>query len=269
VLRQAVDTTHLVEALDRSAAAWDAGSLHQAFSSHGCAVVRGAIDKSILSDVKSGIETAYARATDVHVTEHDLLQATDGRRSGFELIESSPMLRSFLDRVYGRWGWTRYFVVGRRIQGVERDKDWQPPLALHVDSQFHTFRFTVNFWVPFDDCGVDAPSLQLVPLNARETKRYSGFTRWRKRRGELGNLGYFQPGVFDVAAVTEAFGDNCFFRPAMSPGDVIISSNWIVHGSYQTREMRRGRTSAEIRFFGKYTNVRGLVQTARSAFKGG
>jgi hypothetical protein len=34
----------------------------------------------------------------------------------------------------------------------------------------------------------------------------------------------------------------------VKPGDVIVSSNWIIHGSYRSPEMKKGRTSAEVRY---------------------
>jgi hypothetical protein len=36
---------------------------------------------------------------------------------------------------------------------------------------------------------------------------------------------------------------------------VIIASNWIIHGSYRTPDMTKGRTSAELRFIGSHLDV--------------
>ena len=57
-------------------------------------------------------------------------------------------------------------------------------------------------------------------------------------------------GIFDVNAVTSEFGPERFFHPVMRPGDVIIASNWIIHSSYRTPEMKKGRKSVEVRFIG-------------------
>jgi O-acetylhomoserine/O-acetylserine sulfhydrylase-like pyridoxal-dependent enzyme len=51
------------------------------------------------------------------------------------------------------------------------------------------------------------------------------------------------------------FGDDCLFHPVMKAGDLIVSSNWIIHGSYHTPEMTQTRTNIEIRFMGEKLDV--------------
>jgi hypothetical protein len=60
------------------------------------------------------------------------------------------------------------------------DLRWQPPLAPHRDSCFHSFNFTVNFWVPFTACGDDKPSLGVVPVSFQTGRDFSGYDgmRW-------------------------------------------------------------------------------------------
>jgi hypothetical protein len=242
--------------VDRHVSDWTSLRLHKTYGRHGCAIVRGAIDTQAMRDVEVAIDRAYETATDENVTEHDLEKATRGQLTGFELVERSALLSEFLNCVYRGLDYGRLSVSGRRIRGAEFGKDWQKPLDLHLDSQFHQLQFTVNFWIPFQPCGVDAPSLQLVPLSARKTRRYSGFTGMPSRQGEFLNFGRFREGAFDIGEVTRTFGEQCFLRPVMLPGDVIISSNWIIHGSYRTSEMKKGRTSVEIRYISPWLNMR-------------
>jgi ectoine hydroxylase-related dioxygenase (phytanoyl-CoA dioxygenase family) len=121
---------------------------------------------------------------------------------------------------------------------------------LHLDSQIHRFQFTVNFWVPFQDCGIDAPSLQVVPLDYIRTRDYSGFTGRRLRKQESFQYSYFRKGAFSPSAVRAAFGKNCFLPATLKAGDLVIASNWLIHGSYRTPAMTKGRTSIELRFIG-------------------
>ena len=141
--------------------------------------------------------------------------------------------------------------------GGKAQLDWQPPLALHVDSFFHEFWFTVNFWVPFDDCGIEAPGLQLLPINYRDTRRYAGFSRQPVHpfRDGAENSQYFPSEAISIERLQRDFGEDCLFRPAMAPGDVIIASNWIIHGSHRTADMTRGRSSIEIRYVGTCPDI--------------
>ena len=36
----------------------------------------------------------------------------------------------------------------------------------------------------------------------------------------------------------------------LKAGDLIVASNWLIHGSYRTPDMHKGRTSIELRFIG-------------------
>lgn len=242
--------------IDRDVAAWTPESLRAAYIRHGCAVVRGAIDRDMIERLREVTSAIYARTNDVHVYEPQIVEATQGRVSAFDLI-GNPTLKRFLDLVFAGQRYGRESAAARRIMGGKRQQDWQPPLALHVDSFFHEFWFTVNFWVPFDECGIDAPGLQLLPINYRDTRRYAGFSRKPVHpfRDGTENSQYFPSDALSIDRLRQDFGDDCLFRPAMKPGDVIVASNWIVHGSYQTTEMARGRSSIEIRFIGTCPDI--------------
>jgi hypothetical protein len=116
----------------------------------------------------------------------------------------------------------------------------------------------VNFWVPFDECGIDAPCLQVVPINYRDTRRYSGFSRkpvFERKDDGLGNWAFFPQEYYEPEKLQDDFGPDCLFRPVMHPGDVIVASNWLIHGSYQTPAMSRGRSSMELRFIGRCPDI--------------
>src|SRR5262249_49222107 len=249
--------------LDRNASDWSPQALHRAFLKYGCAVVRNIISRATLDAVQKAVLKSYERVNEVHIYDSDIRDATAGRLSGFELVNDAQILKEFLSRVYVGQCWREYNVTARRIQGSELKENWQGPLELHLDSQFHSFAFTTNFWIPFQDCGIDAPSVQFVPVDYLSTRSYSGYTGIPSRIEEKWHRAYFREDAFKLDAVTKAFGDECFLRPVMKPGDVIIASNWIIHGSYRTPQMTKGRTSIEVRFFGEKTDV----QPAQTPFR--
>jgi len=253
---QAHDWPAVFRAVDRNVAAWTPQTLRAAYVAHGCAVVRGAIDGATIARVREATEAIYARTRAIHVHEPDIAEETQGRLSGFDLI-AHPTLRRFLDLVFVGQRYARESATARRIAGRTPREDWQPPLELHVDSFFHEFWFTVNFWVPSDAVGFESPGLQLLPINYRDTRRYAGFSRQPayEYRDDTDNSRHFPAEALTLARLRRDFGEDCLFHPALDPGDVIVSSNWIVHGSYRTPEMAKGRSSMELRFIGTCPDI--------------
>ena len=237
------------EDVDRTAQRWTPRKLHATFVKHGCAIVRQAIEHSILNRTFDAVRAAYAKTDDIHVHSDAIKNESDGVLSGYELVDT-PLLQRFLSIVYAGQSWHRYRVSARRISGVDENTSWQKPLDLHLDAEFHAFNFTTNFWIPFHECGIDCPSMQLVPVDYLTTRVYSGFTGEPLIQGEQWNKGHFNREAFKIDRVSARFGSRCFLRPVLRPGDLIISSNWILHGSYRTPAMRKGRSSVEVRFIG-------------------
>jgi Phytanoyl-CoA dioxygenase (PhyH) len=252
----APDWPSVFREIDRPASAWTPETLRGAYVRHGCAVARGAIDAEAIARVRQITSEVYARTGEEHVHEPDIAAASGGRVSGFDLV-ANPLLARFLDRIFVGQRFRRENATARRVASGKPQQGWQPPLALHVDSFFHEFWFTVNFWVPFDACGVEAPGLQLLPIDYRQTRRYAGFSRKPvyPRREDFENSRHFPTDSLNVDDVERDFGPGCLFRPAMNPGDVILSSNWVVHGSYRTAEMSKGRASIELRFIGTCPDI--------------
>ena len=236
--------------IDRSAEQWSPEQLHETFLTHGCAVIRQAIPSPMLEKVRLAVAHAYEQNSDpLHVYDPEIAEASRGELTGFETVDT-PLLQEFLRLAFRNQAYRRHSVSARRISASESKTAWQKPLQLHLDCQVHAFQFTVNFWIPFQSCGVDAPALKLLPVDHRTTRAYSGFTGERMREGENWNEGYFPLGKFTPEAVTHAFGHDAFIHPVMNPGDAIVSSNWLIHSSHATPEMQDGRSSIEVRFIG-------------------
>ena len=249
-----IDASAVARSIDRPLSDWTPQALREAFLVHGCAIVRRAVDAKLLDRVRSAVEAAYETTSDVHVYDRDIRAVTKRALSGYEVV-GDPKLRQFLKVVYAGQFHLRKNATARRIEGSAQKSGWQEPLLLHLDSQIHRPQFTVNFWVPFQDCGVDRPVLQVVPLDYIRTRSYSGFTGEPLRAREDFNLAYFKQNVFEVDAVRQAFGENCLLRPVMQAGDLIVASNWLIHGSYRTPAMTTGRISLELRFIGTALDI--------------
>jgi|SRR5262245_47862875 len=241
-----------LNALDRSVDDWTVASLRDAFFAHGCAIVRGAVDVEYLARLAVSVDRAYQRTSEAHVNEGEIVAAGFGV-SGFE-IGDQPLLRGLLDAVFrGRENYQPAYVAARRVHGQKKDESFQPPLDLHVDAQYHGPRFVVNFWLPLQACGVDRPTILLVPVDRHRTRAHVGFTGERLRQGGDWYLDWFDLDTMTVDRVRDAFGDDCFLHPVMARGDVVIASSWIIHGSWWTKAMTRGRKSVEVRYIGDVT----------------
>jgi ectoine hydroxylase-related dioxygenase (phytanoyl-CoA dioxygenase family) len=113
---------------------------------------------------------------------------------------------------------------------------------MHCDGPIlskHTY--SINFWVPLVDCGVDAPGLQLVPgpfEPLQKLLKHDWQTNFVDHERELEMQEFYS---------TERDGGKRFI-PHLRKGDVIVFHNWIVHGSYSTPQMTKPRTSFELRF---------------------
>jgi hypothetical protein len=224
--------------------------LRQIFLTHGCVIVREALDPARVRALRAPFEEVFAN------DKFQFFDADYARHGSLFDILSDKKFDQFLRLVFADHEIIQTFGQGRRVAGLESSTAWQQPLQIHIDAQVHHFEFTVNFWIPLDDCGIRAPSMQLLPRNYLQTRAFVGFTPEVQRAGEEMLLGHFLPDRFQDETIKAAFGQNCWCRPVMKVGDLIISSNWILHGSYRTPEMKEGRMSLELRYRGDKIDIR-------------
>ena len=130
----------------------------------------------------------------------------------------------------------------------------------HLDAFVHAPRFTVNFWIPFQECGIDAPGLGVVQAPFADVLSFAGYQDGAKVWDDpapMGNYTYFRPemkalhrnhdpdrlpkcaSVFPVASPT----------PAFMPGDAMMLSNWTLHQTHATPSMVKTRENVELRFW--------------------
>ena len=80
------DWPAVFHAIDRDISEWTPASLRAAYVEHGCAVVRRAIDLEAIARLHAITSELYTRAVGVHVFEPEIVEASQGRVSGFDLV---------------------------------------------------------------------------------------------------------------------------------------------------------------------------------------
>ena len=137
------------------------------------------------------------------------------------------------------------------------------PLGPHLDAFFHSFAFTVNFWVPFRDCGVEAPSLGVVCAPFRDIVSFSGYDGSTDANGLAGewNLPHFDGAMQKLSSnmkpeaidqLRTIFGDQVW-TPTYSLGDAMMLSNWTLHFTHASPNMTKRRGNVELRFLSDLT----------------
>jgi hypothetical protein len=220
---------------------------------NGCVLLRRFADLDRLAGLIASVNEWYANLGGVHIHPCDL---RDRGLPQFHEYIFDQRHRDLLSRVFG----TQYEVseetTSRRIDptGIQG----QPPLGPHLDAFVHRIAFTVNFWVPFADCGGDTPSLGVVRASFEEMASYSGYDggagvdAWNP--GWV-NFAHFSPPMLTLAraAVPGAdllrgsFGDRVW-TPNFSLGDAMMSSNWTLHFTHALQGSEGTRGNVELRF---------------------
>lgn len=92
----------------------------------------------------------------------------------------------------------------------------------------------INMWVPFEDCGVDRPGLEVVNRPTAELLPTGG----------ADDGIYAQMGV-EIAPETIASGDR--WHPAFTAGDFFLFKGTTIHRTHVTSTMTHERISADVR----------------------
>lgn len=150
--------------------------------------------------------------------------------------------RSILPAVYGAFfgePWISYYQ--HDTVRYQRPDISHMSYPFHQDGSYHSRdpreHLSLTTWIPFVDCGVDAPSLQLVPMRLAEVLPLPA--------------GKQMPYLFcDDDEVLQRFGDR-LWAPQMRAGDVLLFDGFTVHRSYIAEGMTRERNNADIRVYGR------------------
>lgn len=219
----------LVEGIDRSFAAFDAGlagaSLDETLPWY-------APFKPTLGKYRTGGRQSWLRAGGTMWT-------ADSPRMLFELIELVDELgvgAMVADYLKERPALSGNKCTLRRVPVDAELANW------HQDGAFlgGAGARTVNFWLSLSHCGRDAPGMDIVPRRIDEvlpTGTEGAFFRWSA-----------SPDV-----VRQAAGDTPILRPEFGPGDALFFDHLFLHRTAAEPGMARERYAMETWFFAPST----------------
>lgn len=93
----------------------------------------------------------------------------------------------------------------------------------------------ITVWIPFNDCGIDSPSLKILKKNV-----YNVLPCNKKLSNRCIDKNY-----------SENFKNNDFYSPNYEIGDLVLFKSLKVHGTHLNQKMSKPRRSADLRFFSK------------------
>jgi hypothetical protein len=227
-----------------------------AYWKDGCVLLRHFVRLEKLTKLIALVAKLYEEIESVHVFPSDL------KERGLPHFHEYLFAEKHYEILARLFGHGQYYVnnctATRKVDNAQAHGQWQAPLGPHLDAFFHPFSFTVNFWVPFRACGVDAPSLGVVRAPFAEAAARAGYDGGSEPYGDHGewNFARFSPEMFEwatsggpvkVERMRAVFGERVW-TPAYNLGDAMMLSNWTFHFTHVTTAMDQRRGSIELRF---------------------
>lgn len=247
-------------------------ALHQ----HGCAVVRGAISVDALDSISKAVDTIYRHYDDLKQKRElpPKLAWTFkfGVLSALEVLKTHEAEVNFV-RQHGKHESIQaiagaYFqspllvelprIVFRRQSPDNRNRE----IPYHQDfyTQTQGVSGVLNFWTPFVDCGVEAPSLEVV------THVFDDLLPTRPAPLMPENEAFDKINITRDQIVSYCGADK-FWHPPLSAGDVLIFTDHVVHRTYITEQMSKERQSMEYRVISE-RSILPSYRDSRSRFIG-
>jgi hypothetical protein len=116
-------------------------------------------------------------------------------------------------------------------------------LPLHTDGIIQgTTKAVLAMWSPLHPCGVDAPGLRVVSAGRKAVRDYlrESFPD-RPIPGWSSSTEWASTDAFDEDRLRQLFGPP--WAPEMQPGDVMVFTNWTIHGSQFGPEFTKPRSA--------------------------
>ena len=180
-----------------------------------------------LGDISAEERTALDRG--------DVLPATFLRYSGLDLAEYFVPLHELAQRVL-----VKPNLYNQTFLTVQADST-NPGLNPHTDGIIQgTTDAVLAFWSPMRSCGVDAPGLSIFPASREKVLAYLRRSFPDKQiPGWYSTTEWERP--FHPDNVCREFGPP--WCPEIHSGDVMIFTNWTIHGSHVRPTMANPRSA--------------------------
>ncbi len=142
-------------------------------------------------------------------------------------------LQPFLGHFFG----PSLFLIEKNSQPRRQHPFWpERQIPFHQDAEFLGGRPALNFWIPLDPCGRNAPGLELwlMPQNRVwfELNLDPSIPLYQQR---------------DLSVLQAQASREQFWRPEMEPGDLLVFDAFLFHRTWLTESMFEPRYSLEIR----------------------
>jgi len=215
---------------------------------HGMVIVREVYSPSLIEDIDAAFN--QKRASQEHASVQNALTAEQSINFTLQAIRAFDIEINGVVAAYRLamplmdmaslamkedcWiGTESYF---RRVEPTDTADGLGLRLPFHQDQNI-LGEPVVNFWVPFTNCGVDAPSLELVSRRLDEIE-----TPDRHDRNLYGQMG----AEIDEELIHERYGDD-LVAPVMAVGDAILFLGTTIHRTHIAPGMTKARNSVDVR----------------------
>ncbi len=212
----------------------------------GFAVLRGVLDKGLLSEtlqrfsaqVESLSLSRDPLSADMvqniernEVPAHPTLAPFRLDVKNFRFLTESPDLREILKEIAGGEYLWHYPPMFRRM-----DPDIKAGILPYHQDQGYNLKYPKSYrcWVPFNDCGEDSPSLEIVKKKMDALLPHSPSGKWEHGLSE--------------EAVKAASGGAETEKLTMKLGDVAIFDSLTLHRTHVTPGMKKTRFSMDAQF---------------------
>jgi hypothetical protein len=216
-----------------------------AFHDEGCVLLRNFAARDDIERLRGAIDSAAPQDA-VHFSDWEMRAHGLSHFCDYLFGEKH---RQLVSRLLGGYYRISRNTSTRRIDSIAAADGHQRPLEPHLDAFFHSFYWTINFWIPFRACGRDAPSLGVVRAPTAETQAFTGYDgrRRRSRPPPQWNFANFANTNFAVDDLRSAFEER-MWAPEYALGDAMLLSNWTLHFTHSLPEMTEQRGNVELRF---------------------
>lgn len=208
-----------------------------------------------LSHSRETEHLSNARADWVGDLRFEAMQAPPGSPDMRHFIIYQLFMPSLMPTIAGTY-FKQFGVRALTLPHVACHMRYQSPQVvsmasgLHQDGNFTGSMDTgrsVQFWVPLDPCGVDAPGLEFVPVGLNGVLPH----------GDTINVG---------RSVLALFAPEARFHPVFSPGDVAVFTSETLHGTWRKPSMQNERYNLEFRVFGAGNVAQAMMAEGETRF---